>query len=81
MKRARSLEKLANFISCTSVGCERTFDLVEGLGYESLYGFETLHHKTQSGKLTAAVGNELIGQRLWEDLLQAEGLESSEGRT
>lgn len=59
----------------------RTFDLVEGLGYESLDGFETLHHKTQRGELTAAVGDQLIGQRLWEDLLQAESLESSERGT
>lgn len=61
--------------------CVGTFDLVEGLGYESLDGFESLHHEAQSGKLTAAVGNQLIGQRLREDLLQAEGLEASEGGT
>ncbi len=58
-----------------------TFDLVESLRYESLDGFETLHHKAQSGKLTAAVWDQLIGQRLWKDLLQAKRLESSEGRT
>lgn len=56
-----------------------TFDLVEGLGYESLDGFEALHHEAQSGELTAAVGDQLVGQRLWEDLLQAESLEPSEG--
>lgn len=81
MERVSSPDSLANFSTYISGGCDHTSDLVEGLGYESLDGFETLHHKTQSGKLTAAVGNELIGQRLWEDLLQAEGLESSEGRT
>lgn len=58
-----------------------TFNPIEGLGYESLDGFETLHHKAQSGKLTAAVGDQLIRQRLWKYLLQAEGLESSKGCT
>lgn len=58
-----------------------TFDLVESLRYERLDGFEALHHKAQSGKLTAAVWDQLIGQRLWKDLLQAECLESSEGCT
>lgn len=58
-----------------------TFDLVESLRYESLDGFKTLHHKAQSGKLTAAVRDQLIRQRRREDLLQAKRLEPSEGRT
>lgn len=67
------------WICVSGCGWVCTFDLVESLGYESLNSFKTLHHKTKSGKLTAAVGDQLIGQRLWKDLLQAECLESSEG--
>lgn len=69
--------KSLNF--CWVLGCVhgQTFDLIESLGYECLDGFEALHHKTQSGKLTAAVWDQLIGQGLWEDLLQAKCLESS----
>lgn len=58
-----------------------TFDLVESLGYKSLNGFEALHHKSQGGKLTAAIWDQLIGQRLGEDLLQAKRLEPGKGRT
>lgn len=54
-----------------------TFNLIECLRYERLDGFKALHHETQSRKLTAAIGDQLIGQRLWKDLLQAECLESS----
>jgi len=57
-----------------------TFDLVEGLGDEGLDGFEALHHEAQRGELAAAVGDELIGQRCREDLLQTHGLEAREGR-
>ena len=77
MKRSVRGEEFKNLI-CASV-C--TFDLVESLGYERLDGFEALHHEAQRGKLTAAVRDQLIGQRLGEDLLQAKRLESSEGRT
>ena len=57
-----------------------TFDLVERLGDEGLDGFEALHHKAQRGELTAAVRDELIGQRCREDLLKTQGLEAREGR-
>lgn len=69
--------KSLNF--CWVLGCVhgQTFDLIESLRYECLDGFEALHHKAQSGKLTAAVWDQLIGQGLWEDLLQAKCLESS----
>lgn len=58
-----------------------TFNLIECLRYERLDGFKALHHETQSRKLTAAIGDQLIGQRLWKDLLQAERLESSKRGT
>ena len=66
---------------CTVIMDVFTFDLVEGLRYEGLDGFEPFHHKAQSGELTAAVRNQLIGQRLRKDLLEPERLEASEGRT
>lgn len=56
-----------------------TFDLVERLRNEGLNGFEALHHEAQSRKLTAAVGDQLVGKGFWEDFLQAKRLESSEG--
>lgn len=54
-----------------------TINLVERFRNERLYGFKALHHEAQRGELTATIGNQLICQRLWKDLLQSECLESS----
>lgn len=52
-----------------------TFDFKESFRGEGFNGFKPLYHKAKGRELTTAITDELIRERFWENLLQAQCLE------